>query len=113
MNFQVQGKEFRAHRIILSSASDMFCKLFSNHLEPTQEEKEEKKEEKEEKEEDLGDIPEEFCCPISTEVMDDPVIAEDGMRIMARTCTDSKRPHVRKKKYYYMGYQKRNKPHYT
>lgn len=83
---QVSGVNICAHRVVLSSASRLFNKLFLEHQEPVEEKDRKKKEKHPKKQEgekkvDVDDIPEEFCCPISTEVMNDPVIAEDGVYI--------------------------------
>eukprot|EP01126_Amoeba_proteus_P054190 TRINITY_DN6652_c0_g1_i11.p1 TRINITY_DN6652_c0_g1~~TRINITY_DN6652_c0_g1_i11.p1 ORF type:complete len:632 (-),score=135.07 TRINITY_DN6652_c0_g1_i11:348-2243(-) len=78
--FEVEGHEIRAHKIILASSSQYFCKLLLQHQDTTQDDPNMVKEEDGEAQPlvEEEDVPEEFVCPISREIMIEPVIAEDG-----------------------------------
>eukprot|EP01127_Copromyxa_protea_P013061 TRINITY_DN3470_c0_g1_i1.p1 TRINITY_DN3470_c0_g1~~TRINITY_DN3470_c0_g1_i1.p1 ORF type:complete len:592 (-),score=112.57 TRINITY_DN3470_c0_g1_i1:19-1794(-) len=100
--FEFAGEELRAHRIVLASASELFHKLFLDHQEPRQNNGEKKKkgdektkEKKEDGEEKVKgqvvapvEVPDEYCCPISAEIMEDPVIAEDGHTYERKSITE-------------------------
>lgn len=106
VEFQVQSEKIPGHSVLLASSSKMFHTLFLDHEKKMSEEKEKKipgkadqsqtpkkevaEEETDEEEDDnddkanitaktnYDDIPEEYCCPITQDIMTDPVIAEDG-----------------------------------
>jgi len=88
VHFSVQGRRLYGHKIVLASASVSFYRLFLDHenarkremLEPKSEKKvkHKKVEEPEPQEPVQEEIPEEYICPITQDIMKDPVIAQDG-----------------------------------
>jgi len=98
--FEVERKQLYAHKIIVVSSSAFFKKVIVEHErdidngivrilksnESPEDIVEEKKVEVKKENKDIKDVineldeeddPEEFCCPITHDIMDDPVIAED------------------------------------
>jgi len=107
VEFQVQGRTIYAHRVVLCSASEMFHRMFLEHentrkteklegLKPTTESKSKSKTDKKSKpkEPHKGDpaaeeeIPEEFICPVTQDIMTDPVIAQDGHTYERKNITE-------------------------
>eukprot|EP01130_Rhizamoeba_saxonica_P016412 TRINITY_DN7581_c0_g1_i1.p1 TRINITY_DN7581_c0_g1~~TRINITY_DN7581_c0_g1_i1.p1 ORF type:complete len:678 (+),score=138.23 TRINITY_DN7581_c0_g1_i1:112-2145(+) len=81
------GKPIHGHKAILSCASDVFYRMFVEHEKVWEEEKivsenttpllQHSDEESDSVDLNDLDIPEVFVCPITQDIMDDPVIAED------------------------------------
>jgi len=89
----IVGKEkIYAHRVILASASpfffDIFQKDYSSHSKPTKESKPEPQIEIKVDKQVLDDYPEDFICPITQDLMGDPVIAEDGHTYERKNITE-------------------------
>uniref|UniRef100_A0A6B2KZ06 RING-type E3 ubiquitin transferase n=1 Tax=Arcella intermedia TaxID=1963864 RepID=A0A6B2KZ06_9EUKA len=84
VHFSAGGRILYAHKVVLSSASPFFLALFKDYennkdlYQPQDTEPETKEVVEESTEKVSEDIPDEFICPITQEVMKDPVIAEDG-----------------------------------
>jgi len=107
VEFQVQGRTIYGHRVVLTSASEMFHRMFLEYentrkkeklegkSKPTTDKKSKEAEESKSKsktdkkskpkesphKEDPAEeeeIPEEFICPVTQDIMSDPVIAQDG-----------------------------------
>jgi len=104
VEFQVQGRTIYAHRVVLCSASEMFHRMFLEHentrktegLKPITESKSKSKTDKKSKlkeqprKEDPAEeeIPEDFICPVTQDIMTDPVIAQDGHTYERKNITE-------------------------
>jgi len=86
VHFIVGKDRVFAHRMILSCASTIFYNLFQNNFLPEKPLQHAKPKEK--KEENIEDYPEEYICPITQDIMIDPVIAEDGHTYERKNITD-------------------------
>jgi len=98
VEFLVEKRVLYGHRVVLSSASEMFYRLFLDHENRKKEKKpkeEKKKKEKPQPEEVVEDIPEEYICPVTQDIMVDPVIAQDGHTYERKNITEW----VEKKRY--------------